>query len=326
MNIYEINVPLSLESKSNFDKHNFNSLVELEFEFKNTFENLEYQLVGKDKNYIVIINSLLAENEEECINKVVIFLESLMPTCSLIIQSKNSNQHYTHIKLNYIISQIKITKQTPVAKEEVHGSNQVIKLSDQITMKDHMQITSTISVDFNGLNQLISHYFDDKEFKHILDSYYRALSATDSVTKYYNAFTVIEFIETTFSKDIETNLLIKKESLELMLSTLESGDAANQERIILRIRSTLSSATLESRREKLVSILKEVFNIDSLRSGAVSLVINDEFAKEAINIRNSLFHGQKLSSEREALIFSKGLELILLIENILLNWDRVEKF
>jgi len=326
MNIYEINVPLSLESKSNFDKHDFNSLVELEFEFKNTFENFEYQLVGKDKNYIVIISNLLAENQQKCIDKVVIFLKSLMPTCSLIIQSKNSNQHYTHIKLNYIISQIKITKQTPFVKEEVYGSNQVIKLSDQITMKYHMQMTSIISVDFNGLNQLIKHYFDDKEFKHILDFYYRALSATDSVTKYYNAFTVIEFIETTFSKDIETNLLIKKESLELMLSTLERGDAANQERIINRIRSTLSSATLESRREKFVSIIKEVFNIETLSNGAVSLVIDDDFAKETIAIRNSLFHGKKLSSENEDLVFKKGLELILLIENILLNWDRVEEF
>jgi len=323
---FKVKVPLELEYKSNFDKHDFSHKNELEFKFSSSYDEFNYSLHGEARNYTLLIDNIIAENEAACIEKVKSFLNSLLPLASLIIQSRNSNQHYTHLKLDYLISNVNIEQQAriDVQEQSQEQNGQVIKLSDQIMIKENVQITSITQIDFSKLN-IFFNYSNDKVFQYVLEGYYRSLSATDPATKFYNAFTIIEFMETYFRNDIATSSLLDKEEMEKVVKCLKENISRNVERIVSRVQNTLSNATLESRHEKLITILNDKFMIKNIKCGTVDRDIDIDFAKQIIKIRNSLFHGKTFSEEEQQNIRNKGLELICLIQNILFNWMNVEE-
>jgi len=318
---FKVKVPMELEYRSNFDEHNFSHKNELKFEFTSSYDEFNYSLLGEDGKYILTIDNLLAENENICIERVKSFLNSLLPLASLIIQSRNSNQHYTHLKLDYHISKVNIDQQVKIDVQEQsrEQNGQVIKLSEQLTIKESVQMTSITQIDFSNLDTFFNNY-NNEVFKFVLDSYYRSLSATDPETKFYNAFTVIEFMETYFKNDIKTSKLLDKDEMDKVVACIEENISRNKERIVSRVKGTLSNATLESRHEKLIAILNDIFMIKSIKCGVVGKDIDIDFAKQIIKIRNSLFHGKTLSEEEKQNVRNSGLELICLIQNILLNW------
>ncbi|RRS29874.1 MAG: hypothetical protein P794_09505 [Epsilonproteobacteria bacterium (ex Lamellibrachia satsuma)] len=323
---FKVKVPLELEYRSNFDEHNFSHKNELEFEFSSSYSEFNYSLHGKAGEYTLLIDNIIAENENACIEKVKSFSNSLLPLASLIIQSRNSNQHYTHLKLDYLISNVNIEQQVriDVQEQSQQQNGQVINLSDQMMIKEDIQITTSTQIDFSNLNIFFSHY-NDKVFQYVLEGYYRSLSATDPATKFYNAFTIIEFMETYFRNDIETSHLLEKDEMEKVVTCLKENISINAERIVNRVKSTLLNATLESRHEKLIMILNNIFMIENIKCGIVNRPIDTDFVKQIIKIRNSLFHGKTFSEDEQQNIRERGLELICLIQNILFNWREMEE-
>jgi len=91
-------------------------------------------------------------------------------------------------------------------------------------------------------------------------------------------------------------------------------------RIKERIKNCLLNSTKETRAEKLCAILNEVFEIYEIKSGVVNNNIDISFIKKIIDLRNSLFHGKKIDENLQDEIKCKSLELILLLQNILINW------
>ncbi len=141
-------------------------------------------------------------------------------------------------------------------------------------------------------------YDKNPEFKFIMDCYYRALAANDSVTKFYNAFSVIEFIETTFKDEINTSELVAGNVYKDFVDYLDGFDGFipdQKNRILNRVGNTLKNATLESRAEKLFALMTKYFEIEYVSSGSVEMSVTLESMKELISIRNSLYHSKQFN-------------------------------
>lgn len=259
MKQYKIRVPLYLEQKSNFNKHDFSSFEDVEFDYKNN----EFSIIGDKGTYNIEVNEIFANNRDECSKIAEKLLQKITKLSSLIIQSQFPNQHYTHLKLNYNITKISFLEENEREKCILTNSD-IIHLKDKIELHDALTMHATYKIDFNLYDKL-EKYFDDKEFKFVLDAYYRSLSATDAVTKYFNAFSAIEFIETSFFKKISVNKLIPENIINKMIKSIENEietDIFN--RIKERIKNCLLNSTKETRAEKLCAILNEVFEIHEI--------------------------------------------------------------
>ncbi|EMB35294.1 hypothetical protein KP612_06855 [Treponema denticola] len=315
MKQYKIRVPLYLEQKSNFNKHDFSSSEDVEFDYINK----EFSIIGDKGTYNIEINEIFANNRDECSKIAEELLVKIIKLSSLIIQSQFPNQHYTHLKLNYNITQISFLEENE-RETCILTNNDAIHIKDKIEIHDTLTMHATYKIDFT-LYDTLEKYFADKEFKFVLDAYYRSLSATDGVTKYFNAFSAIEFIEVSFFKKISINKLIPENIINKMIKSIENEietDVFN--RIKERIKNCLLNSTKETRAEKLCAILNEVFEIYEIKSGVVNNNIDISFIKKIIDLRNSLFHGKKIDENLQDEIKCKSLELILLLQNILINW------
>ena len=254
------------------------------------------------------------------------FLDNILPVCSLIIQEQNSNQSYTHLRLNYKRSKIEI-KNLGVVQDNsfVNNANEIKKISvrDLVIPSPSLSLKSTKEIDFKKLDNYVNKYKTDKEFKYILNCYYRAIASTDFITKYYNAFPVIELLEKQFRDEINTSLLLDKIAFNNLIDNIQNSkyiDEKIRSRIINRIKSTLKSATLETRSEKLEKLFTNYFRINYIESGSINLTITNQLMSEFIKIRNIIVHDKKFNEEEKSKIFNLGLQLILLIQSILMNW------
>lgn len=98
----------------------------------------------------------------------------------------------------------------------------------------------------------------------MITSFYKALGQTDLKSKYFNLFIIIEYIEQNIPyESVNTKLYNEDQSKKLAenISKVIDNSSTNNKNIKNRIKSILSSATKESRQEKLYSILTESLNI-----------------------------------------------------------------
>lgn len=323
---YEVKIPLILEQKSNFNRYDLSSSQQLNFEYSGKYDKTKYLLKGSNANYEIIFTELISKNYEECMEDIEKYLKIILPLSSLIIQSQHSSQNYTHLRLGYDISNSKLISEKSISRKEEHVILKNIEITDSLRMRESLNMLMRQNIDFKLLDELLLFMNQDKEFSFILECYYRAIASTDSITKFYNAFTAIEFIESNFTKKISTNLLIDNDTLEQLEKNIQNNNLINEDnegRIINRIKSTLKSATLESRAEKLEQIIIDFFKVKEIIVITESRKINLKFISSLIKIRNSLFHGKHFKEEEKNEIFKIGLELIKLLENILINWKNI---
>lgn len=326
MNIYKVNVELQLEQRSNFDKHDFRKSDELEFEHEDIYNGIHYHMRGKNDIYSIEIDNILATDDAKCFEKIECFLDRILPVASLLVQFIHCNQHYSHLRFNYRKSGIHIVliqeQHESVITTEEEGSNTTIKVKSTLNIRSSIFMKSRITVKFDNLNKVIELYDENPEFKFIMDCYYRALASNDSVTKFYNAFSVIEFIEATFKDEVNTSELIASSVYKDFVSHLDEFDGFlpdQKNRILSRVGNTLKNATLESRAEKLLALMSEYFEIEKVSSGSIEMPVTLDSMKELIGIRNSLYHSKQFSEDEYKDLFDKGLKLVLLTQEIL-NW------
>lgn len=316
---YKIRLPLELEQKANFNKHDFSSSDDVKF----LYENNDFSIRGNEGEYSIELNEISATDRDECSKVVEKEISKILKLCSLIIQTQHSNQHYTHLRLNFDINKISFIEEAEI-ENPISNDNNIITITEKLNIHDSVSIQSVHSVKLELYDEL-EKYYDDKSFRFILDAYYRALNSTDVITKYFNAFSAIEFIETSFIEDITIHKLVSEDIINSMIQSVENKlDHDTFSRIKERIRNNLVNATFESRADKLLTIIVEVFNINKIESGMINKNIELLFVKEIIKLRNSLFHGKKIDERTMQKIRNKALELILLIQNILVKWNNIE--
>jgi len=115
---YKIKIPLFVEQKSNFDKHDFSSNTNICFFIEKEYNHMNFVLKGEDGDYTIKLWNLIFNNLDECIYSIEISLKKLLPICSLLIQNQYSNQHYTHLRLDYNISKANILENIMIQQKE----------------------------------------------------------------------------------------------------------------------------------------------------------------------------------------------------------------
>ena len=314
---YKIKLPLELEQKASCNKHNFSSSECINFQY----ENNDFSIKGSEGKYSIVLEDIIANNKDECSKIVEKEVSKILKICSLLIQTQHSNQHYTHLRLNFNINNISFIEETEM-KNPMNIHNNV--MLDRIGLSYKGKVKNTQDIKLDSYEE-IKKYVDDKAFQIVLDDYYRAIDSTDPITKYFNSFSAIEFIEGYFKKHIQTNKLVSEDIIDSMIQSLESKVAPDTfSRIKERIRSNLIDATLESRADKLLNIIKNIFNINEIASGIIYKEMKIDFIQEIIKIRNSLFHGKKIDETEMSEFRYKTLELILLLQYLLVNWKIID--
>lgn len=310
MKKFKIRLPLELEQRSNFDRFDYSSRFVIEFDYQSE----QFSLHGESDDYYIEMFNIQAYDEKACAVIVEKQVSDILRICSLIIQYQYSNQHYTHLRLTYNISKIEFLDEETIDSSVIHDD--IIYCQDGLSLSYYGSSTTTQSISFN-LYDTIKAFMDDKNFKFILDVYYRALEATDAITKFFNAFSAIEFLEINYVHDIQTHKLVDDNLIDKIIDAVNNVE--NAQRIGSRIKSVLSNATEENRASKLNAIIK-LFGISKIQSGCISQEINDDFTKKIIEIRNSLFHGKIIDESMKNDIQQYTLKLILLLQCILCNW------
>lgn len=325
MNSYNVSLPLVLEQRSNFDTHVLSHNNKLEFKYESEYQDVMYVISGINNTYKIHIKNIVAKNKSICVDIVKAFLKQVLQVTSLIIQSQHSNQHYSHLRLSYDITSVDIVRTNTLSQLSINKYNDTsyINVNETMELSEQVGITATIYINLDNVDNLLTILDKDRHFKFLLDCYYRAIASTDSITKYYNIFTAIEFIEKEFTKYIDTSLLLDKQELRNIIEKIESSDIINvnnRNRVIERVKGTLKNATLENRAEKLFTILNSRFNLNSIKNGVIQSDITNEVVTGYIKLRNSLYHGKSFNDKEKENLFKKGLELIAIIEKILINW------
>lgn len=310
---YKIKLPLELEQFSNEDKYNYTSCSVMEFNYQGN----NFLLHGEENNYFIEISNIEADSREICVSLVEKYLSDILKISSLIIQNQYSNQPLTHLRLTYSISKIQFLDEKPI-DNKINSTDKHIVI-DTISLHHNISMKNYDKISFEEYDKLFQ-CLDDKNFKYVLDSYYRALEPTDFITKYFNAFSAIEFLETNYVNKIETHKLIEESFIEKMIQSISNDLKKDDlERIKDRIKNVLSNATEENRASKLCSIIYW-FGITEIHSGLLSQKIDSEFTKKIINLRNSLFHGKRIDETMDNNLKEYTPLIVLLLQYVLCNW------
>ncbi|MFZ2490254.1 MAG: hypothetical protein WA208_02100 [Thermoanaerobaculia bacterium] len=145
----------------------------------------------------------------------------------------------------------------------------------------------------------------DADLRSLLISYYNALAPTAPDVKFYSAFATIEYIERRFGESIVTTPVFTRsaidaagDAVEKCLASSVAAPVAKQARDAFT--ETAASKTLESRAEKLTTILRDQLGIVSFAYRKDAVGVDAEFCQRLIRVRHSLFHAKKDSAELRA--------------------------
>jgi len=309
---YSTKLPLELEHLGQFDKYDFSSETKLSFNSKISYDNIKCSIDCNEKVFIAKIDNIIAENESEAFNKICTFLDYLTKILSYLIQKENNNPHYGHIRINYKKKKIKIKPRDQV-------------INDELSMK------TTLHPDISGMQKYLEKVIDSSELHLLITAYYNSLSVADLKTKFYHAFTIIEYIENKYSEKIETTQLLSDDLYQNIetdiLAHLNNNDQS--EKIINRIkgtlRSTIKKRTYENRKEKLLEILNDFLGIKSVRYLTKEQDINEKFVSDIIKYRNKFFHKPMILSENDRKKFKFTTDILIILCEEIISRELIEK-
>ena len=225
---------------------------------------------------------------------------------SMDLQGQHLNSHYGHPRFAWRSRDIQIESIVRPAG---------INLEASVATKTLLHFTPSRT------QSLIAMQLERSIFRFLLNCYYSALAPTEPRSKFYNAFTIIEFVEANFVRRIATSALVSPELLTELGTSVEetlerSGVTAEaSSRIRNRSLGPLQSATMESRASKLAQILNSVLGVRALKYVGLDFAVDTGFAKSLINARNRLFHAGEASGEIKTL----ADKLILTAEQVLIT-------
>lgn len=287
-----------MEYISDYDKHNFYYESGIEIDTDIVIKSSICHIKSKDDSINIRISDIEAENEDDAFKKVENIIHEIKIVLSHVIQKQNQNQHYGHIRLNNKKKEISILPRDYSISENVG-----IKLT-QIIKKDTIQ-----------------EYFDaalnNSDLRFVLNSYHNSVGPYDLRSKFFNAFTIIEFIEKKYSDSLNVTPLLPLELLDNIKNhisdTLKEKEVQQEiiSRTVSRVNEFFINATFESRKKKLLLILKDIFKIDSITYITKEIQIDEQLCDVLIKYRNNLFHGNK--KEIDNLELKEKLEKLILI-------------
>lgn len=341
---YIFKIPMFYNNVSNYAQ---SSTTEIEFILKN---NIEFKLrcsinkgnFNSDENCDILItdnndNSLLlsidgiyADNENYAYDMAYKIADRVCYVLTFILNSQNYNFNHFHPKLTYRIRDILCSRNDyeNYSKFEYVDDAVMIYMTDNIFTRATMncKIISTINVDL--FNSVFRIYGNNKHLSFILESYYRGLGEIEFISKYYNFFTIIEYIETNFSEFADYNeVFSKKQKNELrklfackVTEYLTENDKKNlEDRVNSRFGTLIKSITDKTRTEKLCDILHKHFGLSEIKFSTVNFSVDVDTIKNFIDTRNSLFHAKRITEEEEKNKLNKLTNELMVLCTILIS-------
>lgn len=304
--MYSANVPLIVEYLSPYDDtHDCKYSGKLELITSNKIGSTEVNITIKNETCEANLFNINAQNESEAFKIVKGMMHRELIALTFAIQFKNSNCHLDRIRINWKAGDIAINPKDNWP-------------SDSIKIE---KIKSIAQLDSQSIIEQID---KNPSFEFLLNSYYAALSPTDFRSKFYNAFTIIEYIEKNYSSHVKFTPIASKQNLNTLKKEVDKIlKMSCFKEIRNKVRQTignLNQSTKEDRKEKLVQIIKKVFDVHQIAYATQILEVNEILIGKFIDIRNKLFHGNDLDSQENLEDNLKQIvyKLILLVESILL--------
>lgn len=210
--------------------------------------------------------------------------------------------------------ELKGTKELIEQPVDEKGPTKIAK--DRVRMRDEIAgIFITRELDFSLFEYFYSK-MEESESMLVCETIYRAVSAKNVESRFFQLFTIIEAIETKYGTDEEiSHKILPPEELERFSIKLEANinelgiDDTYRTRLKSRMLQILKGATIETRAEKLADIITRKYNIIEVKKGMVTYQINFQKMKEFIEIRNRLFHGNHPNGESYNVLVQKTNEL-----------------
>lgn len=266
-------------------------------------------------NFELILEGIVCEDY----NKAVIMAEKILPdickVLTLIIQIYSAENEEFQPNLSYNIAYLKEISCKEISFNELKDEskhqpmNLLIKEAFILRESVSMTVTRQIPLDiFPALYESKSILF--------MDVIYRATRCRDVLSKYFTLFTMIEFIESKYTKEIKVGKIVNKSNKSQFKKSFNEifskTDNISKERLLSRIMNILCTATVETRAEKLCEIIKNKYKIESISQSLINYDITPEKMEEFIEMRNSIFHGGEIDDKNRNLQIQKTNELLFL--------------
>lgn len=321
MNRYKFRIPMHLEYVTTFSDGQ-NLPKSLEFNYYSEYRGVKYILKNEEENYFLFLENVEAEDIRDALEKVELFTREFVSPVTLIIQLQNKCQNWSYCTPYFDLVNYEKLGEEIILLENNCGEN--IYICDKIRIREELFATMKGKLKLDSLGILLDEYSNNSEMKFLLDCFFRAVSSEEILVRYFNSFTIIEFIEARYSKFINTSRLVDNAELVDILSDLENALSGNKNknRIVERIKQNLKSATLESRAEKLEQCIKKIFEVEEIEVPSGKKEVTLDLLKKIINTRNQLYHGKVMNESEKRELESNSYLLILVVQTLLSKWEK----
>lgn len=274
--IFKLHEPIKLVLEKDLCKNEYNISQALEV----TIDNIGDMYT--DQGYKVLISFIDAEDRVDALNKASSVTEHICSSMDLFIASNNHNTHNYQPRTFFKKSKIEL-KEEHTRKVEDTGI---------VTSTQNIQIgiktTAFFTIPPDGFDKFYYAYLDE-EPKMLIDMYRKALGIKDVESKYFNLFTIIEYIESRYSEYNKEQLLFESEERKQVLNNIEDWVYNKSPNVKSSLSQCLSRLTDINRAEKLMNILKH-FGVTGKEEGVYPYEITNKQIQQFINQRNRLYH------------------------------------
>lgn len=303
MPTYRAEVPIAINSSQRNDRQGFRTSWGARINTELVWNALRCRLISLDPTVVrAVFDEVVADHEAAAYEIVSGALAFIVPFVSLEVQREHVNRHYGPLRATWERAAVDITPHDNWPAGSVAARMESI-------------------VGFNNPDAQLAVLSGTPELRLLLLSYDRALAPDDDESRFFNAFAIIEFVESRFSTRARFPPLLTDAVAEEILTatTTRAQQLVPDQQIVQRIRNLVSSplrrATLENREAKLLAILRDDFGVTSVTDATGPTEIDVAFVRRLTDARNRLFHG---AAGADAAAFPRLTDkLTLVVEGIL---------
>ena len=270
-------------------------------------------------DFMVRFQNIICENLDQAILILSKILPNICEALSIMIQIETGENIKYHPYLSFNIADIKVIGSTDLPEKprimEKGYYNQIF-MKDSIGFRESLSLTVTHSLPFDWFGPLYEAANQRLDFfKNVL---YRAIRCRDVESKYFTLFTMIEYIEAKEKNGtlIETHRLMDDSDIKIFEERFSDifacKEKSGMDNLYSRLKQILKSATVETRAEKLCSVIRNKYEITGITRSLINYEITKDKMNEFIAARNELFHGSEAGKKSELIQLSNELLFLCL--------------
>lgn len=281
---YTARAPLHIEHQSPLDTHCFQMSNGVRFQARYDSPPLRVAVDIDGAEGHADISGLAQPDEDRAFAEACRVLARTTAVATLQVALANPNPHYGHMRVAWRPGEVTLTPRDQVPADAV-GVN----------------ARTTVGADEFG--DRLGRALADPELALLFASVARATGDSDFRSRFYNAFSIVEYVEARMTGDLGCAPLLSPAQLGALLEGIDRAlprdDLAEgvAGRVRARVRGSLLNATMESRAEKLRRILVERCGIQTIPMPQGETAIDRVLVQRFIDLRNQLFHARQHEGE-----------------------------